>query len=227
MYTFRTCAAVIAAVLISTSGSQASGLGYSGDFTLSLDVTGATGNFTDVVIFTSNPGANPPTGSSAGQFTIGNGTFNDPFTLPGPYDTTSVLLLGINSIDGGLALFSSNDFTGDEFDGNPFFASYTEANLVSDLTSPSMAGNIELNSFATLLFNDCPSTCFNFGFTVGSGFDITAFSTGTSDGTGTSNFAPAGATPLPSTWTMMLIGLAGLGFVAYRRQRQSVAFTAA
>lgn len=27
------------------------------------------------------------------------------------------------------------------------------------------------------------------------------------------------ATPLPSTWTMMLIGLAGLGFVAYRRHK--------
>jgi PEP-CTERM motif len=26
------------------------------------------------------------------------------------------------------------------------------------------------------------------------------------------------ATPLPSTWTMMLIGLAGFGFVAYRRK---------
>jgi hypothetical protein len=28
------------------------------------------------------------------------------------------------------------------------------------------------------------------------------------------------ATPLPSSWTMMLIGLAGLGLVAYRRQKQ-------
>jgi hypothetical protein len=27
------------------------------------------------------------------------------------------------------------------------------------------------------------------------------------------------STPLPSTWTMMLIGLAGLGFVAYRRKQ--------
>jgi hypothetical protein len=35
------------------------------------------------------------------------------------------------------------------------------------------------------------------------------------------------ATPLPSTWTMMLIGLAGLGFVAYRRQKQKVALAAA
>jgi hypothetical protein len=33
----------------------------------------------------------------------------------------------------------------------------------------------------------------------------------------------ANATPLPPTWTMMLIGLAGLGFVAYRRQKQTSA----
>jgi uncharacterized protein (DUF2062 family) len=30
------------------------------------------------------------------------------------------------------------------------------------------------------------------------------------------------ATPLPPTWTMMLIGLAGFGFVAYRRKSTSV-----
>ena len=30
-----------------------------------------------------------------------------------------------------------------------------------------------------------------------------------------------GATPLPATWTMLLIGLAGLGFVSHRRNRQA------
>ncbi len=34
-------------------------------------------------------------------------------------------------------------------------------------------------------------------------------------------------TPLPATWTMMLIGLAGLGFVAYRRQRQDAGLAGA
>ena len=29
------------------------------------------------------------------------------------------------------------------------------------------------------------------------------------------------ATPLPSTWTMLLIGLAGLGFVGYRQSKQA------
>jgi hypothetical protein len=31
-------------------------------------------------------------------------------------------------------------------------------------------------------------------------------------------------TPLPPTWTLMLIGLAGFGVVAFRRQRKSVTF---
>jgi hypothetical protein len=39
--------------------------------------------------------------------------------------------------------------------------------------------------------------------------------------------ADVGATPLPSTWAMMLLGLAGLGFVAYRRQKWNVALVPA
>jgi fibronectin-binding autotransporter adhesin len=36
-----------------------------------------------------------------------------------------------------------------------------------------------------------------------------------------------GGVPEPSTWAMMLIGFAGLGFVAYRRQKKSAALAAA
>jgi hypothetical protein len=35
------------------------------------------------------------------------------------------------------------------------------------------------------------------------------------------------ATPLPRSWTMVLIGLIGFGFVAYRRQRKEAAFAGA
>jgi hypothetical protein len=35
------------------------------------------------------------------------------------------------------------------------------------------------------------------------------------------------ATPLPSTWTLMLIGLAGLGFVGYRQRKQNPRLAAA
>jgi hypothetical protein len=33
----------------------------------------------------------------------------------------------------------------------------------------------------------------------------------------------SGAVPEPSTWAMMLIGFAGLGFIAYRRTKKSAA----
>jgi hypothetical protein len=36
--------------------------------------------------------------------------------------------------------------------------------------------------------------------------------------------ASVSATPIPSTWILMLIGLAGFGFAAYRRQRNEVPF---
>lgn len=42
--------------------------------------------------------------------------------------------------------------------------------------------------------------------------------------TGTANVA---ATPLPSTWTMMLIGLVGFGYFAHRRKQKRLAFLAA
>jgi hypothetical protein len=37
----------------------------------------------------------------------------------------------------------------------------------------------------------------------------------------------AGAVPEPSTWAMMILGFAGLGFMAYRRKQTGLAFSAA
>jgi hypothetical protein len=52
-----------------------------------------------------------------------------------------------------------------------------------------------------------------------SGGTIDGGSVGTPGGFGYSNFSGTiSATPLPPTWTMMLIGLAGFGFAAYRRK---------
>jgi hypothetical protein len=48
----------------------------------------------------------------------------------------------------------------------------------------------------------------------------------TSAGFGVGTFAVS-QTPLPPTWTMLLVGIAGAGFFVYRRQRQSDGFVAA
>jgi hypothetical protein len=53
-------------------------------------------------------------------------------------------------------------------------------------------------------------------------FDLVSFSDGEIIGTVTADLTPifgASTTPEPSTWAMMLIGFAGLGFVGYRRAR--------
>ena len=41
------------------------------------------------------------------------------------------------------------------------------------------------------------------------------------------DYAAVGVTPLPPSWTMMLVGLAELGFVAYRRQEHNAAIAGA
>jgi hypothetical protein len=38
----------------------------------------------------------------------------------------------------------------------------------------------------------------------------------------TFTLTPISATPLPATWTLMLMGLTGLGFAAYRQQKQNM-----
>jgi hypothetical protein len=66
----------------------------------------------------------------------------------------------------------------------------------------------------------------NFDFTGGSMFDQVVFRT-TFRAFEVDNLALAGHAPELSTWAMMLIGFAGVGFVAYRRSRKVAAVTTA
>ena len=40
---------------------------------------------------------------------------------------------------------------------------------------------------------------------------------------GTTPFSTVGGVPEPSTWAMLILGFAGVGFVAYRRKNQGAA----
>jgi hypothetical protein len=62
----------------------------------------------------------------------------------------------------------------------------------------------------------------NFDFSGGSMFDQVVFST-TFRTFEVDNLALAGHAPELSTWAMMLVGFAGVGFVAYRRSRRAAA----
>jgi hypothetical protein len=64
-------------------------------------------------------------------------------------------------------------------------------------------------------------------------FDLVSFSDGEIVGSGTANLIPliapptvSNSIPEPSTWAMMLIGFAGLGYAGYRRSRNAVSLIA-
>jgi hypothetical protein len=67
----------------------------------------------------------------------------------------------------------------------------------------------------------------NLGSNLGPDIDLTFGYNLVADGSGGFgfDFAVGGAVPETSTWTMMLVGFAGLGFAGYRASRKSVAVT--
>jgi hypothetical protein len=117
-------------------------------------------------------------------------------------------LLGNTSLGSGFdsALFQIFD-NGNLFESKSFSdlasaeAFFSNNNLI-DIALGGGINNIQL------AFNETMSS--------GEGFSFNYLATG-----------GVSATPLPPTWTMMLIGLAGFGFVAYRRQRKDVSFASA
>ena len=63
------------------------------------------------------------------------------------------------------------------------------------------------------------------GSSLGPNIDLTFGYTLVADGSGGFgfDFAVGGAVPEPSTWAMMLLGFAGLGYAGYRRGREPCA----
>jgi hypothetical protein len=127
-----------------------------------------------------------------------------------------------NAIGGGIFLIDplSHFSLGSGFDSALFqvllngsvFESQTFSNLASAeaFFSPSNLIDISLGAGLNniqLALNETMSSGQGFGFTYGA--------------------AGVSAAPLPPSWTMMLIGLAVIGFVAYRRQKKGAAAIAA
>jgi len=208
-------AAAMAAAVTMSSGAQA--LTVSDDtFILSFDVTSLSTDVIDAVIFTSNPVAN--SGSSGPKFDLIPATVTatdptDPFPLPKPASATKVMLLGVTTDSDSvnhLALFTNTGYSGGSSDFNTQFSPADEGTLIAALLSETSDGDTALNSFVD-------ATIATIGFTAGSNFNVVQFSGGTPIGNGISSVA---ALPLPATLPMMVSGLAGIGFAAYRRRKQ-------
>ena len=76
---------------------------------------------------------------------------------------------------------------------------------------------------------NCGANCQGFGGSalLGPGnyyLDIAGTGGGTSGYGGNLSATQIGAVPEPATWAMMLLGFAGVGFMAYRRRNQNTAF---
>ncbi len=129
----------------------------------------------------------------------------------------------------------------DEWGNTP--SGYTNPNCVVGMSLCSLVGNFSVTFNATVLggmFNGdtvtsvfSPTTNYTGGFVGWEGLDPTGLSETIYDQhqgsiTGTLAVITLGSTPIPepSTWAMMLVGFAGLGFAAFRTKKSVSAASA-
>jgi hypothetical protein len=110
----------------------------------------------------------------------------------------------------GFTFFTIYDATtGTQVYGNELQnPSSTTSLILANTLSPNTKYNFELDFSNRLDIVDSA----NGNFTT-QGFDLRT------DGSFTTGFTPA--VPEPSTWAMMILGFAGVGFMEYRRSRKS------
>lgn len=109
-------------------------------------------------------------------------------------------------------------------------SSLTDVNLVSFYDGANGGGNLIGSVSVTDLVSLFPGQIVNdqqpgylIGFNMVPTFNSVVFSTGPT----AFEFAFASPVPEPSTWAMMILGFAGVGFMAYRRRSQSTGLRAA
>jgi hypothetical protein len=145
------------------------------------------------------------------SFTISNGSYtvqvDPPITGTLTVDATNQLVTGVN-IDAGIF----GTFTSLLFENNNFvYLGVPETYIGMENTSNTYLFNLMLNSTASL-FSGQPTTIdsVNSYFYAVPGCCLL--------GQPISGTLTVSAVPEPSTWAMMLLGFAGVGFMAYRRK---------
>ena len=165
-----------------------------------------TGNVTVTNGGTISPGDGPGIMTITGNYTqAAGGIFDElivgPPTAGAGSSYSQLDVSGLVSLDGKLDITTENGFT---LTAGEVFAIITFGSESGDFASLYLNGNE-----CSLISSDLWSCgLYQFGLVDPSGtLDLVV---------------DAAPTPLPSTWTMMLIGLAGLGFVGYRQSRKGV-----
>jgi PEP-CTERM motif len=139
----------------------------------------------------------------------GKNAYEDDFSLR---LNNQQVFLGTFNMGGG-----SNSGSQANVYSNPFGASFS--NLTNNGTGIGWSGGKEFISFAALPFNVGLNTL-TFFYTSLSGPGYAGFQ-GIGDEAWGVEKVGVSATPLPASWTMLLLGLGGFGFFAHRRQRKA------
>ena len=174
-------------------------------------------------------GLDPPSGTGVTYFSPGyyfqGGITSSAFggTIYAPqYTDYSFFFIGTygDPSNNTLALFTNTTFANNVLtnDSTTSFASFfgvDPASLISDLEFEGDGSS--LSAFIAAAVAD------NLAFSVPGPFSILAWDQPSSGGPNGNINPDVTPTPLPSTWTMMLIGLVGFGFFAYRSSRRSSA----
>lgn len=162
-------------------------------------------------------------GSSAGlsfiidgyQSLDGKNAYEDDFSLK---LNNQQVFLGTFNLGGG-----SNSGSQANVYSNPFGASFS--NLTNNSTGIGWNGGKELISFASLPLNVGLNTL-TFAYMSLSGPGFAGFQGLGDEGWGVEK-VQVSATPLAPSWTMLLLGICGFGYVAHRAQKKGNALAAA
>jgi hypothetical protein len=196
----------VAVVLLSISATAKANTVYSWESTCTF---GCTGTATAILTlaagspFNFDPGGPPSHVVSdfiSFQYTSSNGTYFLDNSPPGLYAQ------GYVQPNGGRVVFLENDEFGPQTSGTPLFQFVVFNNFASGDSWNFLVGRYGED---TCLSSDCSSSIYD----VHDGGGVSSFS----------EISSVNGVPEPSTWAMMLIGFAGLGF-AFWQSRRRVSF---
>ena len=141
----------------------------------------------------------------------------DVATLVGGASTVASAFLGPLDIVFGTAILGFNDSPNEQFDNFTFSESSTfDFSYRGDLLLGVIEGDFSviINGVQVLAEEFVDDGVIDLGSSFGPNIDLTIVSYG-------GDFVLGGAVPEPSTWAMMLVGFAGLGFAGHRSARQT------
>lgn len=187
-------------------------------YSLSFDVTNLSYDVDDLYLY-SDLGSSLAVSPSPAEMAPPSEILDGGSYSSGPADE---LLIGVANFDSAnhLVLFANTGFAGTQSNpslgsgvGQTFNTEFStnETTLIDDILGGSSSDLDAVAMFAASIIS-------TYGFAPNDSFGIIAFSCGTNIGGGQSNFA---VTPLPSSWSVLLLGLVCFGLIVYRRQNGS------